>query len=61
MLFTLKEVAEIFQCQPQTILRLANAGEFPKPMRLSRRLFRWRKIDIQNHISFLAMVAEKSE
>ena len=60
MLYTLKEIAELFQVQPQTIIRLANAGEFPKPMRLSRRLFRWRKVDIDAHIIFLAG-AEKTE
>ena len=58
MLFTLKELAEIFQCHPQTLLQLANAGEFPKPLRLSRRLLRWRKVDIENYIS---AHAEKSE
>lgn len=61
MLFTLKEIAQLFKVQPATLLRLAELGEFPRPIRLSRRLFRWRKSDIENHIAFLAGDSETTK
>lgn len=37
----LREVAEHFEVTPRGIQKWVNRGEFPKPMRVGRRLLRW--------------------
>ena len=60
LLLKLSELADMFQCDRQTIMRLSNQKQFPRPMRISRRLLRWRQVDIDQFIQRLAS-AEHSE
>ena len=43
---TIEQVADRYQVQPRTIQNWVRDGRFPQPMRLSRRLLRWRLADL---------------
>ena len=45
-LLTIEEVSERYQVTTRTIQNWVRDGRFPQPMRLSRRLLRWRLADL---------------
>jgi predicted DNA-binding transcriptional regulator AlpA len=49
-LLMLAEVAEIVAIPSDQIEKLCRAGKFPKPVRISRRFFRWYESEV---LSFL--------
>lgn len=49
-LYTPDEVCEIFQISRRTLCRLMKAPEFPKPVRVTRRLIRFKKRDIAEYM-----------
>jgi len=61
MLLQLGEVAELFGVTRATVLRWADSGTFPRPIRLSRRCLRWRETDIQTHIETLVAESAKGK
>jgi len=49
-LLKVREVAQILNTTPRTVWRLVSMGSLPQPVRISRRLVRWRADDIQRFI-----------
>ena len=45
------DLAKIMECSPQTLMRMAHRGEFPKPVKISSRYVRWRVSDIEDFIN----------
>ena len=45
-LLKIEQVADRYQVEPRTIQNWVRDGRFPQPMRLSRRLLRWRLADL---------------
>jgi excisionase family DNA binding protein len=48
-LLSVREVAELLGLGQRTVYRLADAGELPSPIRISR-LVRWRLSDIETYV-----------
>lgn len=47
-LLTTESVAQLLDCSQRTAWRLAAAeGGFPRPVRLTRRLVRWKRADVE--------------
>jgi predicted DNA-binding transcriptional regulator AlpA len=58
-LFTIKEVCGLLKIHPATAWRLsamaeAGHGDFPKPLRLSAKIVRWRASDVSAYIDRLS-------
>lgn len=51
---SVRDVAELLGCTTRTIWRLAASGQFPRPVRLTPRLPRWRRADVDAHLAALA-------
>jgi predicted DNA-binding transcriptional regulator AlpA len=49
-LLTLAEVADVFGVSRQAILNWVDAGQFPKPVRISKRYVRWVGEDLRHFI-----------
>lgn len=56
---TILEVSELFQVGEATILAWSKSDQFPKPIRLSRRVLRWRQSDIDKHMAELSSRPEE--
>ena len=50
---SLKQVLELIPVSKSTWLRGVSTGEYPQPVKVSKRLRFWRKDDIQNLIAKL--------
>ncbi len=48
-----RRVAAHFDIDVSTVYRLVNAGEFPKPVRLGRRMLRWDVATLNKFIASL--------
>ncbi|MGC9261889.1 MAG: helix-turn-helix transcriptional regulator, partial [Phycisphaerae bacterium] len=48
------QAAAMLGCTARTIWKLAAAGKFPKPVRITPRLPRWKKTEIESHLASLA-------
>lgn len=48
--FTAQDLAIAFDVSPETIVKWANAGTFPAPIRLSKTILRWSRVSILEHI-----------
>ena len=59
-LLTAKEVAHRLSIAVRTLYRLVNAGVMPPPIRLSRRLIRWRVTDIDRYLEGLPLDEQAS-
>ena len=46
-LLTAEQTAEALQVAVQTLRRWVANGEFPPPVRIGRRIIRWRRADIE--------------
>jgi predicted DNA-binding transcriptional regulator AlpA len=46
-LLTLAEVADVFSVSRQCVLNWVDAGQFPRPIRISRRYVRWLLADVK--------------
>lgn len=46
-IMTIDDVAKRYDVSTQTIYRWSRDGEMPKPVRVGRRLVRWRLLDLQ--------------
>ncbi|QDV66166.1 helix-turn-helix transcriptional regulator [Crateriforma conspicua] len=44
---TVKEIAAAFGVCPNTIRRRAAAKQFPQPYRISRRVYRWKRAEVE--------------
>jgi excisionase family DNA binding protein len=49
-LLTAKEVARRLKIAVRTVYRLTRAGLLPRPLRLTRKIVRWRDQDIDRHM-----------
>lgn len=49
-LLTVKQVAELMECSPQTVARLAKRGDMPAGVKLTPRIRRWPLSEITNYI-----------
>lgn len=52
-LLTAQEVARRLSIAPRTLWRLVRRGVVPPPVRYSRKLVRWRRVDIDRYIQNL--------
>ncbi len=59
-LLTAKEVARRLSIAVRTLYRLVEAGVVPAPVRLSRKLIRWRVADIDRYLRVLPPEADAS-
>ncbi|MCK4373890.1 MAG: helix-turn-helix domain-containing protein [Candidatus Brocadiae bacterium] len=50
VLLGVEGVAEMLQCSPHTVRRLANSGRMPRPVKLGR-LARWRRSELEEWIA----------
>ena len=50
-LLNVDEVAKVLSVSVRTVWRLVSAGELPPPMKVGKRLRRWRARDIENYIN----------
>ena len=48
------QVADLLGCTKRTVWKLLSSGKFPKPVRLTPKLPRWRRADLDKYISSLA-------
>jgi predicted DNA-binding transcriptional regulator AlpA len=51
-------VATMLGCTPRTIWKLCATGRFPPPIYLTPRLPRWRRSDVEDHMTALSRVHE---
>jgi prophage regulatory protein len=50
-LFSVKEVASMLGTSRRTVWKLRRVGVLPEPVRLSKRLVRWRRADIDDYLA----------
>ena len=50
-LLTAQDVARLLAVSVRTVWRLRDAGDLPAPVRVGKHLLRWRRSDIESHIS----------
>jgi excisionase family DNA binding protein len=50
-LLTARQVARRLSFSTRTLYRLVKNGNFPQPVRYSRKLVRWRTVDIEAYLS----------
>ena len=53
-LLTAQEVARRLSIGVRTLWRLVAAGNLPQPVRFSRKLVRWKAVDIEQYIQSLS-------
>jgi len=53
-LLTVQQVSQLLKVSVRSVWRLATAGQLPKPVRLSAKLVRWRRVDLERHLAGLA-------
>jgi prophage regulatory protein len=51
VMLSAKEIIALFGVDRRTLFRWVAAGAFPKPIKMSRVLLRWRKADIDKVIA----------
>ena len=52
-LLRVSEVAAMLGVHTRSVWRLASNGTIPRPVRLSLRLVRWRRADLERHLATL--------
>jgi excisionase family DNA binding protein len=50
-----KQVAELLGVSAHTVSRLVQAGKLPAPISFSKRLLRWRMVDVEQALADLAL------
>ena len=50
-LLTIEEVCAVTKMSRSTVYKKVKSGEFPKPIRLGRRMVRWRRWEVETWIS----------
>jgi excisionase family DNA binding protein len=60
LLLTVEDVAALLYCSTKHVIRLFQAGEFPKPVMLGKRR-RWRRADIEQWVADGCPVVPKQE
>jgi excisionase family DNA binding protein len=53
-LLTGQEVADRLSISVRTLYRLVAGGQFPRPIRFSRKLVRWKADDVRRHLDALS-------
>ncbi len=57
-LLTAQQVAERLMMSVRTLYRLVKRGRAPRPIRLGRKLIRWRRRDIERYVRRLEDLIE---
>ena len=57
-LLTARQVAERLSMSVRTLYRMANSGRVPRPIRLGRKLIRWRRRDVERYVRRLKELLE---
>jgi prophage regulatory protein len=52
-LLTSRDVADRLSISVRTLHRLVARGQFPRPIRLSRKCVRWRRSDVEGYLQAL--------
>jgi predicted DNA-binding transcriptional regulator AlpA len=50
-LLSVVQVAEMLGCSPRHVLRLADSGQFPRPICLGSKLKRWLRSTVEEHLT----------
>ena len=53
-LLRVRQVADLLGVHPRSIWRLSASGQLPKPVRLTGRLVRWKRREIEDYLAGLA-------
>jgi len=57
-LLTARQVAEQLSMSVRTLYRMAARGRAPRPVRLGRKLIRWRRRDVERYVRQLTDLLE---
>lgn len=55
-LLSVSEMAKLLRVSPRTVWRLSTMGTIPKPVRLTTKLVRWRKVDLEDYLADVAQI-----
>ena len=57
-LLTARQVAERLSMSVRTLYRMVKSGRVPRPVRLGRKLIRWRRRDVERYVRRLKDLLE---